>query len=110
MKKDIHPQYYPNATVRCACGNRFTVGSTQPSLQVEVCSNCHPFYTGKDKMVDKMGQVQKFKARLAKQQTTSRKTKVQKARKKPVATRQLAGNRRARQNAKLSAGKKAANG
>lgn len=66
MKKDIHPKYYENARVRCACGNVFTVGSTKESIEVEVCSSCHPFYTGKEKLMDAVGQVQKFKKRLAK--------------------------------------------
>jgi len=66
MKKDIHPKYYPKAQVNCACGNTFTVGSTRELLEIEICSNCHPFYTGKAKMVDALGQVQKFKDRVAK--------------------------------------------
>ena len=66
MKKGIHPKYYKNATVHCACGNTFTVGSTREFIEIEVCSKCHPFYTGKEKIVDKLGQVQKFKERLAK--------------------------------------------
>jgi len=66
MKKDIHPKYYANAQVRCACGNTFTVGSTKESMEVEICSQCHPFYTGKEKIVDTMGQVQKFRKRLEK--------------------------------------------
>jgi len=65
MKQNIHPEYYPNATVRCACGNTFVVGSTQETIEIEVCSACHPFYTGQDKMVDKVGQVQKFRKRMA---------------------------------------------
>jgi len=65
-KKEIHPKYYPNAKVRCSCGNEFTIGSTKENIQIEVCSACHSFYTGKEKMVDSMGQVQKFKQRLAK--------------------------------------------
>ena len=65
MKKDIHPTYYPKAKVTCACGNAFEVGSTLPSIDVEVCSNCHPFYTGKEKLKDKVGQVQKFRKRLS---------------------------------------------
>jgi len=65
-KKGIHPKYYKNAKVRCACGNEFTVGSTKPELEVEICSKCHPFYTGKDKVVDTLGQIQKFKSRLEK--------------------------------------------
>jgi len=71
MKKDIHPTYYPKATVKCACGNTFTVGSTKESLEIEVCSACHPFYTGKDKMLDKMGQVQKFRKRAAQKKASS---------------------------------------
>jgi len=61
MKKDIHPKYYDNAHVKCACGNEFTVGSTKKLIEVEVCSECHPFYTGKEKILDKGGRVQKFK-------------------------------------------------
>ena len=60
MKKDIHPTYFPKAKVTCACGNVFTVGSTVESLSVEICSNCHPFYTGKDKLIDTAGRVEKF--------------------------------------------------
>ena len=65
MKKDIHPTYYPKCKVTCACGNAFEVGSTLPSIDIEVCSNCHPFYTGKEKLMDKVGQVQKFRKRLS---------------------------------------------
>lgn len=66
MKKDIHPTYYPKARVNCACGNTFTVGSTKELLNIEICSSCHPFYTGKSKVIDVLGQVQKFKVRAAK--------------------------------------------
>ena len=66
MKKDIHPQYYSNTTVRCACGNTFAIGSTKESIKVEICSMCHPFYTGKEKLIDTMGRVEKFRKRLAK--------------------------------------------
>lgn len=65
MKKDIHPPYY-QATVKCACGNIFTVGSTKKEMEVEICSQCHPFYTGGSKIVDAAGRVERFKARLAK--------------------------------------------
>lgn len=64
MKKDIHPKYYPNATVHCACGNTFTVGSTKPLLRVDVCAKCHPFYTGEQRIVDTAGQVERFMRRL----------------------------------------------
>ena len=65
MKKDIHPTYYQKARVTCACGNTFTVGSVKESIETDICSRCHPFYTGQDKMLDKMGQIQKFRKRLA---------------------------------------------
>lgn len=65
MKKDIHPAYYPNAKVTCACGNSFAVGATKEHIEVETCSACHPFYTGKEKALDKVGQVQKFRKRAA---------------------------------------------
>jgi len=66
VKKDIHPKYYPKARIKCACGNTFTIGSTKEFLEVEICSQCHPFYTGKEKIVDTLGQVQKFRERLTK--------------------------------------------
>lgn len=72
MKKDIHPPYFSEAKITCACGNTFTTGSTKETIQVEVCSNCHPFYTGKEKIMDKLGQVQKFKERLAKKKTSKK--------------------------------------
>ena len=60
MKTDIHPTYYSQAKVICACGNTFTTGSTLAEIHVEICSNCHPFYTGKQKLVDTAGRVEKF--------------------------------------------------
>jgi len=66
MKKNIHPKYYPKAKAICACGNSFTVGSTKEFIEIEICSKCHPFYTGKEKLVDAMGRVERFKKRLAK--------------------------------------------
>lgn len=66
MKSDIHPQYYPDAKVKCACGNKWTTGSTKPELNVEICSQCHPFYTGKGKTLDTKGRIERFKKRLAK--------------------------------------------
>ena len=65
MKKDIHPQY-EEATVHCSCGNTFTTRSTKKDLHVELCSQCHPFYTGKQKLVDSGGRVDRFKKRLQK--------------------------------------------
>ncbi len=60
MKSGIHPEYH-EATVTCACGNTFKTGSTKESLKVEICSECHPFYTGKQKFVERGGRVEKFK-------------------------------------------------
>jgi len=65
MKTDIHPTYYPNATITCACGHVLTVGSTIEDIHVELCTNCHPFYTGKQKLVDTSRRVEKFQARKA---------------------------------------------
>lgn len=76
MAKDIHPKYYDKAKVTCACGNSFTVGSTQPELHVEVCGKCHPFYTGEEKMLDVAGRVEKFKARRTKAVTVPKAKKV----------------------------------
>ncbi|MEA3296051.1 MAG: 50S ribosomal protein L31 [Patescibacteria group bacterium] len=66
MKKNIHPKYYNDCKVTCACGNVFTVGSTKEFIETEICSKCHPFYTGKEKIIDVLGRVDKFKKRLAK--------------------------------------------
>ncbi len=63
MKEKIHPKYYPEAKVTCSCGNTFTVGSTKPALKVELCSKCHPFFTGEQRIVDTAGQVERFKRR-----------------------------------------------
>jgi large subunit ribosomal protein L31 len=65
MKKDIHPKYQVKAKVVCACGNEFEVGSTKPELRVELCSACHPFYTGKQKLVDTARRVEKFQTKVA---------------------------------------------
>ncbi len=64
MKAKIHPKYYPEARVICACGNSYTVGSTSPELKVDICSQCHPFYTGEQRIVDTAGQVDRFMKRL----------------------------------------------
>lgn len=68
MKKDIHPKYYLKAPVHCACGNVFTVGSTKEFIETEICFQCHPFYTKKEKIIDTLGRVQKFKERQSKKQ------------------------------------------
>lgn len=65
MKAEIHPKYNTDTKVTCACGETFTVGSTKEEISVEICSNCHPFYTGVEKIVDTAGRVEKFKLRQA---------------------------------------------
>lgn len=77
MKKDIHPEYYPNAKVSCACGNKFTIGATKPEIKVDICSKCHPFYTGSQQLIDTAGRVERFKSRQAKA-VSERKTKKEK--------------------------------
>ena len=63
MKDKIHPKYFDDAKVTCSCGNTFTTGSTKKELRVELCSKCHPFFTGERRMVDTAGQVERFKQR-----------------------------------------------
>src|SRR5574341_756401 len=64
MKNDIHPAWYPEARVTCACGNTWITGSTAPEIRTDVCSNCHPFYTGEQRIVDTEGQVDRFYKKL----------------------------------------------
>ena len=66
MKKEIHPEYHPNAKIHCACGTVYNIGATKPDIKVEICSHCHPFFTGKEELADIAGRVEKFKARKAK--------------------------------------------
>ena len=63
MKAKIHLEYYPEAQVICSCGNTFTTGATKPVLRVEVCSACHPFFTGEQRIVDTEGRVERMKRR-----------------------------------------------
>jgi large subunit ribosomal protein L31 len=71
MKPKIHPKYYPNARMICACGNVWTTGSTLPELKIDICSACHPFYTGEQRIVDTAGQVDRFMKRLERTAETS---------------------------------------
>lgn len=84
MKKDIHPKYHKDAKVVCACGNTFATGSTLPEIHTEICSNCHPFYTGKQHLVDTAGRVERFHKIVKKSAETiaKRKTAKPKAAKK----------------------------
>ena len=65
MKTGIHPEYHPEAQVVCSCGNIYTTGSTKPELRVEICSKCHPFFTGEQRIVDTEGRVERLKRRFS---------------------------------------------
>jgi len=84
MKKDIHPQYFKEAKVTCACGNSFEVGSTVENISVEICSACHPFYTGKQKLVDTARRVDKFKKKIEAAKDATRSKKDKKAKQKEI--------------------------
>ncbi len=81
MKANIHPQFFTSAKVVCACGNTFTTGSTVEEIHTEICSNCHPFYTGKQKLVDTAGVVDKFKKKMSAAATIKAASKPKKERK-----------------------------
>ncbi|GAG00130.1 unnamed protein product [marine sediment metagenome] len=72
MRKDIHPKYYKKAKVTCACGNSFVTGSTEPEIKIELCSACHPFYTGKQKLVDTARRIEKFEAKVKAQKEVAK--------------------------------------
>jgi large subunit ribosomal protein L31 len=94
MKAKIHPKYYPSSRVICACGNTFTVGSTSPELKVDICSACHPFYTGEQRIVDTAGQVDRFMKRLERTADTVDQIKAQQdAYKRSVQQQRLAKRR-----------------
>lgn len=82
MKENIHPKYNPKAKVTCSCGNTFEVGSTESEIRVEVCSACHPFYTGTAKFIDTAGRVDKFQERVKKAQEMQTNKKAKKTSKK----------------------------
>ncbi len=73
MKKDIHPKYGP-ATIQCACGNTIETRSVMPRIQVDICSNCHPFFTGKQKILDTAGRIDRFKKKFQDRVAVTKKT------------------------------------
>jgi large subunit ribosomal protein L31 len=91
MKANIHPKYFENAQVICACGNRFTTGSTLEEIRVELCNKCHPFYTGEQKFVDSASRIQKFqqKQNIAKQYLTKKVKKQEEEKAKDTAPKTL---------------------
>jgi large subunit ribosomal protein L31 len=95
MKKDIHPKYYSNAQVVCSCGNTWTTGSTKESIRTDVCSQCHPFFTGEQRIVDTAGQVDRFMKRLGRygqhqEQASQRQEKAQAKQEQGFQKQQLA--------------------
>jgi len=81
MKSDIHPKWFANTAVSCACGNAFTVGSIKDKIQLDICNKCHPFYTGEMRFVDTMGRVERFQS---KQKQAAKSTYVSKKKKKQM--------------------------
>lgn len=79
MKKDLHPAYFTNTVITCACGRTLTTGSTLETIHVELCSACHPFYTGKQKLVDTARRVEKFQSRVSQKTTVAQTRKGRKA-------------------------------
>jgi len=75
MKQNIHPKYYSKSEARCACGNKFTIASTREKIDIQLCYKCHPYYTGKEKLIDTAGKVEKFKARREKAKAIPKKSK-----------------------------------
>ena len=78
MKQGIHPNYYDDCQITCTCGNKFTTGSTVKKIDVEICSKCHPFYTGQQKFVDSKGRIDKFMEKVEKSKGYKKKVKKKK--------------------------------
>lgn len=94
MKAGIHPQYFESAQVICVCGNKFTTGSTQEVIHVELCSNCHPFYTGEQRFVDTRSVIKKFqdrqdKAKAYQASVTKKKEETRKKQESPKTLREM---------------------
>ena len=90
MKTDIHPTYYQNATITCACGSVTKVGSTVENIHIEICSNCHPFFTGKQKLIDTARRVDKFEKRMSQKEALSKTRIGRKAKKARLAEKKTA--------------------
>lgn len=84
MKQDIHPRWFPEATVTCACGNTWKTGATVPEIRTDICSNCHPFYTGEQRIVDTEGRVDVFMRRLEQRDAIRRASEEREASRTPA--------------------------
>ena len=89
MKAGVHPQYFLEAVVTCSCGNSFTVGSTKPTLHVELCSKCHPFYTGTQRFVDSASRIEKFKAKVEAAKPLKAKKEAKQEERQPQSLREM---------------------
>lgn len=89
MKADIHPQYFSEAQVVCACGNKFTVGSTTQTIHIQLCNKCHPFYTGQQKFVDTVGRIEQFRQKQEKAKVVVAKAEKEKKEKEEYRPRTL---------------------
>jgi large subunit ribosomal protein L31 len=102
MKKEIHPEYYTDTKVACACGHAFVTGSTLKEIRVELCSNCHPFYTGTQKLVDTARRVEKFKERADKKTVASSTRKGKKVKKAVESAKKAAEKKEAKKKTEKS--------
>ena len=93
MKKEIHPKWYKEAKISCACGHKFTAGAAVPEIKVEICSRCHPFYTGQERLVDTAGRVEKFEKKMAAktQRPKKRKERQEKVNEQPKTLKEMLG-------------------
>ena len=92
MKKDTHPKWYKEAKISCACGHEFSAGATVPEIKVEICSQCHPFYTGQEKLIDTAGRVEKFEKKMAAATPkTKKRKKKEKIDEKPKTLKEMLG-------------------
>lgn len=89
MKQKIHPAYYHDAVITCACGNKFTTGSTQKTIKMDVCSACHPFFTGQQKFVDAQGRVERFQIKQKTAGTYVKKQKKQREDQTPLSLKEM---------------------
>ena len=106
MKKDIHPTYYPNAKISCVCGNSLTVGSTKENILVEICSQCHPFFTGKQRLVDSARRVEKYEEKVAKKAKVSESRKGKKIKRTARAVKKSSKELKVDESSEKKPGKK----
>ena len=90
MKQDIHPDYFKDAVITCACGTKRTIGSTEEKISIEICAACHPFFTGKQKVVDTAGRVERFQVMRSKQEEAAELRKGKKAKEAARAVKKAA--------------------